>query len=186
MPFLSLYKVTPSSTIPINSLSQARQLSKSQMGNCASPQYAKRDSLSHTLNIQSTAKVIHTDGSLHEFKQPIKANLILSQYPNFFLCSSEFMFVDCRLPRVADDEELQLGQIYFLMPLSRSNAPLSLQELCALAIKASAALAKRDGLTKTSSYLHGDVERFCKVSVGFDIVCVNFPAGRNSGKLGTR
>ncbi|KAK8613763.1 hypothetical protein V6N13_101519 [Hibiscus sabdariffa] len=61
--------------------------------------------------------------------------------PNCFLCNSELMYVDSRLPHVPEDEQLQPDQIYFLMPLSKSQATLSLQELCSLAIKASEPLS---------------------------------------------
>ncbi|XP_057493258.1 uncharacterized protein LOC130778783 [Actinidia eriantha] len=84
--------------------------------------------------------VIGLDGGLQEFKQPIKACYILSQNPKCFLCSSETMFLGSHAPHVTDDEALQLGQIYFLMPISKSQTPLSLQDLCVLAIKASTAL----------------------------------------------
>ncbi|KAJ6385835.1 hypothetical protein OIU77_028915 [Salix suchowensis] len=59
------------------------------------------------------------------------------------------MYIGCHLPQVPDDEELQLGQLYFLVPLSKSKAPLSLQELCALASKASASLAQSDNMVLT-------------------------------------
>ncbi|KAM7474959.1 hypothetical protein LguiB_022202 [Lonicera macranthoides] len=86
----------------------------------------------------STAKVIHPDGSHQDFRHPIKAVHVLSQNPACFLCCSESMYVNSRTSHVAGDEELQLGQIYFLMPLSKSKSPLSLHDLCALAIKATA------------------------------------------------
>ncbi|KAK8486670.1 hypothetical protein V6N11_033123 [Hibiscus sabdariffa] len=70
-----------------------------------------------------------------------RASLILSQNPDCFLCNSELMYVDSRLPHVPKDEQLQPGQIYFLMPLSKSQATLSLQEPCSLAIKASEPLS---------------------------------------------
>lgn len=89
----------------------------------------------------SKAKIIHLDGRLQEFKQPIKASHVLSQNPKCFICNSELMCIDSHLPQMAADEELQLGQIYFLMPLNKSQLPFSLQDLCELAIKASAALA---------------------------------------------
>ncbi|OVA05199.1 Protein of unknown function DUF4228 [Macleaya cordata] len=54
------------------------------------------------------------------------------------------MYLDTYLPHVAETEELQLGQIYFLLPLSQSQNPLSLSELCALAIKASTALTRNE------------------------------------------
>ncbi|KAJ4836059.1 hypothetical protein Tsubulata_008960 [Turnera subulata] len=112
------------------------------MGNCAASQYTKKGG--GGVARQATAKVIHMDGRLQEFKQPIKASHLLTQNPKHFLCSTESMYVDHHLPQVPATEELQLGQIYFLMPLSKSRAPLSLQELCSLACIASAALAQPD------------------------------------------
>lgn len=105
------------------------------MGNCASQQTTEQRK-----SISSTARVIHMDGKLQEFKQPIKAHHIISQNPKCFLCSSESMLLDSVVPQMKEGEELQLGQIYFLMPLKFSQSPLSLPDLCALAIKASAAL----------------------------------------------
>ncbi|KAH8510781.1 hypothetical protein Peur_052431 [Populus x canadensis] len=122
------------------------------MGNCASPQY-KEKVAGGGLNWTSPAKIVHIDGRLQEFREPIKASNVLSLNPNSFLCSSESMYIDRRLPQVPDDEELQVGQLYFLMPLSKSKTPLSLQELCALASKANASLAQSDmGLTQKKHY----------------------------------
>ena len=112
------------------------------MGICVSYQYTINDVSSLTWS--STAKIIHLDGKLQQFKQPIKAGHIISQNPNCFLCSSDSMFIDAHVPQVPEDEELQLGEIYFLMPLSQSHKPLSLQELCALALKTSTALTHLD------------------------------------------
>ncbi|KAH7575137.1 hypothetical protein ACOSP7_005455 [Xanthoceras sorbifolium] len=122
------------------------------MGNCASPQYTKNKNGANSKKMmikywQSTAKIIHMDGRLQELRQPMKAGHVLSQNPKSFLCSSESMYVDFVLPHVPEDEELQLGQIYFLMPLSKSHFPLTLQELCSLAIKASAALSDHQLIT---------------------------------------
>ncbi|XVE87233.1 hypothetical protein DITRI_Ditri18aG0100100 [Diplodiscus trichospermus] len=51
------------------------------------------------------------------------------------------MSIGTCVPHVPDDEELQPGQIYFLLPLSQSHKPLSLPDLCSLAIKASSDLS---------------------------------------------
>ncbi|KAJ4716441.1 HTH-type transcriptional regulator [Melia azedarach] len=110
------------------------------MGNCAAPQYRKNGV--NYINWPATAKIIHLDGRLQEFRQPIKAGSILSENPNCFLCCSESMYIGSQAPRLPEDEELQLGQIYFLMRLSKSQFPLTLQELCSLAIKASSALSR--------------------------------------------
>ena len=118
------------------------------MGICASSQYTSKGRIA--LNWPSTAKIIHLDGTLQELRDPIKAGNILSQNPDCFLCSSESMYINSHVPLIPQNEELQLGQIYFLMPLSNSHEPLSLQDLCTLAIKAHAALTHSDpGSTKT-------------------------------------
>ncbi|XVF61935.1 hypothetical protein PTKIN_Ptkin08bG0175400 [Pterospermum kingtungense] len=100
------------------------------------------------------AKVVHIDGRVQELRLPIRAKNIISQNPNCFLCSSESMLIGTCVPQVPDDEELQPGQIYFLLPLSQSHKPLSLPDLCSLAIKASSGLCKNSGdLSKSSSKL---------------------------------
>ncbi|KAG6571421.1 hypothetical protein SDJN02_27984, partial [Cucurbita argyrosperma subsp. argyrosperma] len=85
-------------------------------------------------------KVIHMDGFVQEFSDPIKASKITSHNPNLLLCNSDEMFIGSRVPSLSPDENLQLGQIYFLLPLSLAQSPLSLPDLCNFAIKASSAL----------------------------------------------
>ncbi|ONH96691.1 hypothetical protein PRUPE_7G146300 [Prunus persica] len=86
--------------------------------------------------------VIHVDGRMQELKLPTQAKHITSQNPNHFLCNSETMSVGTCVPNVPEEEELQPGQIYFLLPLCEAQKPLSLPDLCALAIKAASALGK--------------------------------------------
>ncbi|KAJ0759464.1 hypothetical protein HanLR1_Chr04g0161611 [Helianthus annuus] len=66
------------------------------------------------------------------------------------------MFVNWHVPHVSGDEELEPGQIYFIMPVSKSLKPLSLQELCLLAVKASSAIEqsseKKKKMGKTMSF----------------------------------
>ncbi|KAJ0582915.1 hypothetical protein HanHA300_Chr04g0157311 [Helianthus annuus] len=118
------------------------------MGSCASILDPKLEI--NNRNQSSTAKVIHSvDGKLQEFRQPITASHVLSDHPDtFFLCSSENMFVNWHVPHVSGDEELEPGQIYFIMPVSKSFKPLSLQELCLLAVKASSAIEQSSEMEK--------------------------------------
>ncbi|XVF15679.1 hypothetical protein REPUB_Repub09cG0175900 [Reevesia pubescens] len=130
------------------------------MGGCASSTSNSKSGKavvggSSTIKIPSTAaKVVHIDGRVQEFMQPIQAKNIICQNPNCFLCSSESMSIGSSVPQVADDEELQPGTIYFLLPVSQSDKPLSLPDLCSLAIKASSGLAKCNiDLSSSSSKL---------------------------------
>ncbi|PON43655.1 hypothetical protein TorRG33x02_333360 [Trema orientale] len=134
------------------------------MGICASSQ------ILYTTNYKAgrmrlkgpvTAQIIHLDGRLEELKQPLKAAQVLSRTPNCFLCSSESMFIGAHPPQLGPDDYLQLGQIYFLLPLSHSRAPLSLPDLCALAIKASSALSRSS--CRGSIGIYGFQGHCCKV-----------------------
>ncbi|XP_028776599.1 uncharacterized protein LOC114733317 [Neltuma alba] len=107
------------------------------MGNCASSQYTSEGG---NLSWKSSVNVIDMEGKLQQLKETKKAGHVLSQNLNCFMCSSESMYIGSPIPHVDPSEELQLGHIYFLLPLSKSYGTLSLQDLCALAIKANAAL----------------------------------------------
>ncbi|XP_059310807.1 uncharacterized protein LOC132062205 [Lycium ferocissimum] len=111
------------------------------MGICtSSPFMTKQNGTIMNLPVTKVAMVIQMNGKLQEFQQPITAGEILIQNPDFFICSSEAMNVNSLVPQLAKDEILQLGQLYFLLPVSKLNTPLSLQDMCALAVKASTAL----------------------------------------------
>ncbi|XP_022158695.1 uncharacterized protein LOC111025158 [Momordica charantia] len=93
-----------------------------------------------SIHRRSTIKIVHMDGLIEEFADPIKASKIASRNPNFLLCNSEQMLIGSCVPALSGDEDLQLGQIYFLIPRCQAHTPLSLPDLCNLAIKASSAL----------------------------------------------
>ncbi|XVE48632.1 hypothetical protein DITRI_Ditri01bG0017400 [Diplodiscus trichospermus] len=163
------------------------------MGICASSLYTTKGG--NLCWPPPTTKIIYPDGRLQEFRQPIKASFVLSQNPNCFLCNSELMYVNSRLPRVHEDEELQLDQIYFLMPLSKSQATISLQELCSLAIKASTALSHLDMVYSSSQkllqfsdqngtgFIAAATQGCCKVPIGFNITGINTPGRSGNPKF---
>ncbi|CAK9315218.1 unnamed protein product [Citrullus colocynthis] len=99
---------------------------------------------SDSINV-ATAKLILTDGTLVEFSYPVKVSYVLQKHPARFICNSDEMDFDDVVYAVDDDDELQLGQLYFALPLDRLNQPLQAEEMAALAVKASAALMKAGG-----------------------------------------
>ncbi|KAL0424570.1 UNVERIFIED_CONTAM: hypothetical protein Sradi_0991800 [Sesamum radiatum] len=93
----------------------------------------------------ATAKLISADGRLQEFPYPVKVSYVLQKNPACFICNSDEMEFDDVLSAVSDDEELQPGQLYFALPLTRLKRPLRAEEMAALAVKASSALSKSSG-----------------------------------------
>ncbi|KAG5535765.1 hypothetical protein RHGRI_023510 [Rhododendron griersonianum] len=90
----------------------------------------------------ATAKLVLHDGRLLEYSYPVKVSYILQKDPSCFICNSDEMDFDDVVSAVSDDEELQLGQLYFALPLSRLRRRLQAEEMAALAVKASSALMK--------------------------------------------
>ncbi|KAK1410250.1 hypothetical protein QVD17_36785 [Tagetes erecta] len=104
-------------------------------------------SSSHSTAI-ATAKLILHDGTLQEYSYPVKVSNVLQKHPSTFICNSDDMDFDDVVSAVRDDDVLQLGQLYFALPLQRLNRRLSPEEMAALAVKASSALAKCDHCRK--------------------------------------
>ncbi|XP_051120938.1 uncharacterized protein LOC127244432 [Andrographis paniculata] len=90
----------------------------------------------------ATAKLIMDDGRLQEYPYPVKVSYVLQKNPACFICNSDEMDFDDVVSAVSADDELQLGQLYFALPLSRLKRRLHADEMAALAVKASSALNK--------------------------------------------
>lgn len=88
----------------------------------------------------ATAKLILHDGRLQEFSYPIKASYLLQNDPSIFICNSDEMDFGNVVCAVNAEEELQLGQLYFALPLSHLKHKLKAEEMAALAVKASSAI----------------------------------------------
>ncbi|KAI3768400.1 hypothetical protein L2E82_19049 [Cichorium intybus] len=101
----------------------------------------------------TTAKLISHDGRLQEFAHPVKVSYVLQKNPSTFICNSDEMEFDDVVSAISDDDELQLGQLYFALPLSRLRHPLQPEEMAALAVKASSALGgcRRKNVSFTTS-----------------------------------
>ncbi|KAM0856404.1 hypothetical protein ACQ4PT_049206 [Festuca glaucescens] len=94
----------------------------------------------------ATAKVVGLDGSMAQYAAPVTAREALgnderNQNESVFLCSSDELRFDAPPHALADEEELQPGWLYFVLPVSMLRLALSGHEMAALAVKASSALA---------------------------------------------
>lgn len=115
------------------------------MGNCLSSKEADGGSAHRT----PRANVVTDTGELRQFSLPITASQVLeslsSSPESFFLCNSDRLYFDQHIPALDPGEELQAGQIYFLLPASKLNYTLAATDMAALAVKASLALEKING-----------------------------------------
>ncbi|KAK9667416.1 hypothetical protein RND81_14G254700 [Saponaria officinalis] len=126
---------------------------------------------------RSTVMIVQLDGTLVEYDRPITAGNVLSDCPSLFLASSESMYVDFAVPAIPYDDELEVGQIYFVLPISQIHKALSLQDLCGLAIKASIALGLTNVKRSDSNVakLVAQARSSCRGLTGFDALGALYP-----------
>ena len=97
----------------------------------------------------TAARVVLADGDLQRFpggttaSQALKAADVVGGA--CFLCSADGLELGGAVAAVAPHEELQPGQLYFVLPAAMRRRPLQAEEMAALAIRASAALVGDHG-----------------------------------------
>ncbi|CAO2830622.1 unnamed protein product [Amaranthus hypochondriacus] len=134
-----------------------------------------------------TAKVVLPDGRLEEYSYPVKVSYVLSKDPNVFICNSDEMDFDGVVSAIRDDDELELGSLYFALPKSKLSRPLQAEEMAALAVKANSALLKsrsgdKCGCRKRHGFFGGDGEEKSSAKVAD----VGSAAGRRMRSIGNR
>ncbi|GKE89991.1 nucleotide-binding alpha-beta plait domain-containing protein, partial [Tanacetum coccineum] len=90
------------------------------MGACMS---SASDSLHKSTNY---AFVISTNGELRQYPTPIFVSEILQyEKPSFFVCNSDNLYQDQDILSLDSEDELDAGQIYFILPKSMLALRLS-------------------------------------------------------------
>ncbi|XP_042400788.1 uncharacterized protein LOC121990785 [Zingiber officinale] len=116
------------------------------MGSCissSSSSAAAADGGSEHHRYSLTAKVITADGFLLEYPAETKVRDALSgqRISNSFICSSDELYCNAKIPALTAADSLRPGHLYFLLPLSKLQYPLSGSDMAALAVRASVALS---------------------------------------------
>ncbi|GLJ14955.1 hypothetical protein SUGI_0244070 [Cryptomeria japonica] len=103
------------------------------MGNCKSMP-------SPQTQFMQTAKVMFFNGIMKEFREPIKAGDIIGHNSGYFLCHWDCLHIDKFMVSVNSEEELELGDLYFLLPLCKLQYVLSVSDMAAMVFKANSAI----------------------------------------------
>lgn len=81
-------------------------------------------------------KVVHSNGLVDEFFRPVLVKELTVDYPNHFICHSNDLNIARTVPPLPDDEEMELGQVYFLLPQKIFESLLTEADVAALISKA--------------------------------------------------
>jgi len=106
----------------------------------------------------ATARVVLPSGELREYVPPATAATGLQaaggEGASWFLCDADGIAFEggpVAVAAVAPGEELQAGQIYFVLPAEMQRRRLTRDEVAALAVRASTALVKAAAAAQPSS-----------------------------------
>ncbi|XP_076949271.1 uncharacterized protein LOC143621859 [Bidens hawaiensis] len=91
-------------------------------------------------SVASSALVILSTGDLRPYATPVLVSDVLEADSSFFVCNSDSLAYDEHIKPLDAQDELDAGQIYFVLPVSKLRNRLGASEMAALAVKASVAL----------------------------------------------
>nr|GEU47134.1 hypothetical protein [Tanacetum cinerariifolium] len=158
------------------------------MGGCLSS--VGGDSVTVRSSSNNSAFVISPKGDLHPYSTPIFVSEVLDQMENstsFFVCNSDSLSYDQHIHALDAQHELDAGQIYFVLPVSKLCDRLSASEMAALAVKASVALNSKPSSSslksskgfsqKRSNSYKKKSKKISPFVVGTLFVYMHFPGG---------
>lgn len=107
-------------------------------------------------------RVVYLNGYVDEFPAPVRAKRLLQNHPEHFICTSRDLY-GASYPALQPKEELQLGELYFLLPLlalqsAENLLPLATRLYAAARKEASSEPHRRRSVDSTSN-LSADVWR---------------------------
>ncbi|RLN09242.1 uncharacterized protein C2845_PM11G00180 [Panicum miliaceum] len=103
----------------------------------------------HRSDSPAPARVIAADGSLKEIPAPFPlaavSDVLGLDGDSSFVCNADALYFNEHPPALAPGDLLRPGQMYFVLPADLLGRPLSTDDMAALAVRASAALASSSG-----------------------------------------
>lgn len=96
---------------------------------------------STALSKDCVVKLVHSNGLVEEFYRSVRVGELSVDYPHHFICRSGDLrrLPSGNLRRLSEDDSMELGQIYFLLPNKIFDLPLTHADVSALFSKAGVA-----------------------------------------------
>lgn len=126
----------------------------------------------------ATAKLILMDGSIQEFSQEPKSQEILQESEDHFICNSDGLFVGQNISQVLSNEDrLQIGQLYFLLPRRKLQFVLTDSDMASLLSKITTTLSAQKKKRQSRRLACGFSKAKVQVQPLFDIRSQNDESG---------
>ncbi|XP_031477396.1 uncharacterized protein LOC116248631 [Nymphaea colorata] len=94
----------------------------------------------------SAVKVISSsNGDVQQIDGPVNAAELMLECPNHFVVHSQSLHIGRRFSPLAADEDLEMGNVYVLFPMSRVNSVVTPADMAGLVMRANSELKKSGG-----------------------------------------
>uniref|UniRef100_A0A0C9RSY5 TSA: Wollemia nobilis Ref_Wollemi_Transcript_14350_1029 transcribed RNA sequence n=1 Tax=Wollemia nobilis TaxID=56998 RepID=A0A0C9RSY5_9CONI len=107
-------------------------------------------------------RIVHLNGQVDDVQAPVKVKQVLQQHPRHFLCNSRDLHGIASKRLMSGEDEVRMGEIYFLLPLSILDSEMSPKNSAALAARLLAAAKRED--SKPAQGRAGDSNPFRGIS----------------------
>ncbi|CAA3022046.1 Hypothetical predicted protein [Olea europaea subsp. europaea] len=61
-------------------------------------------------------KLINYDGTVKIYNRPLHVSEIMGEFPKYMVCPSDSFYIGQKIPSLSEEDKLQLGQNYLLLP----------------------------------------------------------------------
>uniref|UniRef100_A0A5B7BP95 DUF4228 domain protein n=1 Tax=Davidia involucrata TaxID=16924 RepID=A0A5B7BP95_DAVIN len=82
-------------------------------------------------------KLMKSDGVVKMYDRPIHVSELMVEFPKHMVCRSDSLYIGQKVPALSEDEELQLGSNYFLLPKHFFQSALTFLTISSFAASAS-------------------------------------------------
>ncbi|XP_041014375.1 uncharacterized protein LOC121257442 [Juglans microcarpa x Juglans regia] len=66
--------------------------------------------------VGGTIKLIKSDGVVKIYRRPVHVSELMSEFPKHLVCRADSFYIGQKIPALSEDDELQPGHKYFLLP----------------------------------------------------------------------
>ncbi|XP_074343126.1 uncharacterized protein LOC141680951 [Apium graveolens] len=76
-------------------------------------------------NPTQLSRVVKSDGRVMMYDRPINVSALVFEFPYHKICISESLYIGKKISALSEDDELQLGHYYFLLPIHFFDSALT-------------------------------------------------------------
>lgn len=83
-------------------------------------------------NIKEIIQLVQSDGTVQILHKPLRVAQIVEEFPEHLVCHSGSLYIGQKTPVLSPDDQLEMGNNYFLLPQHFFHSPLTLLSLASL------------------------------------------------------